>query len=279
MTTTRPGQAGTDEVAITTAVSSRPRPAPPSALQAVMAFGWRGVLKIKHVPEQLLDSTVTPVLFTLMFTYMFGGAIAGDTGEYLDYILPGILVMSVLFTTVYSGVAINTDRTKGVTDRFLSLPIWRPSPLLGSLLGDGVRYLVTGIVVVAVGLGLGFRPEGGVAGVAGAMALTIAFSFGLAWVFTTVGLLMRSPSAVLNGGFMVLFPITFLSNVFVEPETLPAALEAFVEVNPISHLTTASRSLMAGDPDGAEIAIVLAVTAGLVAVFAPLTTRLYRRPA
>ena len=279
MTTTRTGQVGTDEAAIRTAVSSRPRPAPPSPLAATMAFGWRGVLKIKHVPEQLLDSTVTPVLFTVMFTYMFGGAIAGDTGEYLDYILPGVLVMSVLFTTVYSGVAINTDRTKGVTDRFLSLPVWRPSPLMGSLLGDAVRYLVTAIVVVSVGLALGFRPDGGAAGVAAAVGLTIAFSFGLAWVFTAVGLLMRSPSAVLNGGFMVLFPITFLSNIFVEPETLPEWLEAVVDANPISHLATASRSLMAGSPDGSEIMIVLLVAAGLIAVFAPITTRLYRRPA
>jgi len=279
MTTTRTGQVGTDEAAIRTAVSSRPRPAPPSPLAATMAFGWRGVLKIKHVPEQLLDSTVTPVLFTLLFTYMFGGAIAGDTGAYLDYILPGVLVMSVLFTTVYSGVAINTDRTKGVTDRFLSLPVWRPSPLMGSLLGDAVRYLVTAIVVVSVGLALGFRPDGGAAGVAAAVGLTIAFSFGLAWVFTAVGLLMRSPSAVLNGGFMVLFPITFLSNIFVEPETLPEWLEAVVDANPISHLATASRSLMAGSPDGSEIMIVLLVAAGLIAVFAPITTRLYRRPA
>ena len=279
MTTTHSGQAGTDEAAIRTAVSSRPRPSPPSPFAATMAFGWRGVLKIKHVPEQLLDSTVTPVLFTVMFTYIFGGAIAGDTGAYLDYILPGILVMSVLFTTVYSGVAINTDRTKGVTDRFLSLPIWRPAPLMGSLLGDAVRYLVTAIVVVAVGLALGFRPDGGVAGVAAAMGLTIAFSFGLAWVFTAVGLLMRSPSAVLNGGFKVLVPHTFLSNIFVEPETLPGPLEAVVEANPISHLATASRSLMAGSPDGSEIKIVLLVTVGLIVVFAPLTTRLYRRPA
>ena len=277
MTTTPTGRA--DEAAIRTAVSSRPRPAPPSPMHAVLAFGWRGVLKIKHVPEQLLDSTVTPVLFTLMFTYIFGGAIAGDTGEYLDYILPGVLVMSTLFTTVYSGVAISTDRAKGVTDRFLSLPIWRPSPLIGSLLGDGVRYLVTAIVVVTVGLVLGFRPDGGAAGVAAAMALTIGFSFGLAWVFTTVGLLMRTPSAVLNGGFMVLFPLTFLSNVFVEPETLPAPLEAFVNANPISILTTACRGLMAGSPDGGDITIVLLVAVGLIAVFAPITTRLYRRPA
>ena len=117
------------------------------------------MLKVKHVPEQLLDVTITPVMFVLMFTYIFGGAIAGSTGEYLDYILPGILVMSVLFTTVYSGVALNTDLTKGVVDRFRSLPIWRPAPLLGALLGDCVRYLVAGTVIILLGLLLGFRPE------------------------------------------------------------------------------------------------------------------------
>src|SRR3954463_2911738 len=119
--------------------SSRPKRA--SALSATLTFGWRGMLKVKHVPEQLIDVTITPVMFTLLFTYLFGGAIAGSTSAYLDYTLPGLLVMSVLFTTVYSGVSLNTDLTKGVVDRFRSLPIWRPAPLLGSLLGDSVRYV------------------------------------------------------------------------------------------------------------------------------------------
>jgi ABC-2 type transport system permease protein len=234
------------------------------------------MLKIKHVPEQLIDVTITPVLFTLLFTYMFGGAIAGSTGEYLQFILPGILVMSVLFTTVYSGVALNTDMTRGVVDRFRSLPVWRPAPLVGAVLGDSLRYLLAGTVVVVVGLVLGFRPDGGAGGVLAAMLLVVAFSFGLAWVFTTVGLLMRSPSAVMNTGFMALFPLTFLSNVFVEPETLPGWLEAFVDVNPISHLVTAVRGLMDGTSSAGEVGLVLATAAGLTLVFAPLTTRLYR---
>jgi ABC-2 type transport system permease protein len=277
MTTTHSGQAGTDEAAIRTAVSSRPRPAPPSPLAATMAFGWRGVLKIKHVPEQLLDSTVTPVLFTVMFTYMFGGAIAGDTGEYLDYILPGVLVMSVLFTTVYSGVALNTDLTKGVIDRFRSLPIWRPAPLVGSLLGDSVRYVLAGVVTIVFGVILGYRPDAGVVGAVSALALVVVFSFGLSWVFTTLGLLLRTPNAVMNAGFMALFPLTFLSNVFVDPSTLPAGLETFVNANPVSILATASRGLMEGTAEWADIAIVLVVAAALTAVFAPLTVRLYRR--
>jgi len=269
--------AANDLAAVRKAISSTARPPRATPLSASLTFGWRGMLKVKHVPEQLLDVTITPVMFTLMFTYLFGGAIAGSTAEYLDYILPGILVMSVLFTTVYSGVALNTDLTKGVVDRFRSLPIWRPSPLLGSLLGDTVRYVIAGTVIIVLGVILGYRPDAGVAGAVAALGLVVLFSFGLSWVFTTLGLLLRSPSAVMNAGFMGIFPLTFLSNVFVDPATLPPLLEAFVNVNPISILATASRGLMEGNADGTDIAIVLGVAAVLTAVFAPLTTRLYRR--
>jgi daunorubicin/doxorubicin transport system permease protein len=263
------------EQALGAALSSTPRPARPSAVSACLTFGWRGMLKIKHVPEQLLDVTVTPVLFLLMFTYLFGGAISGSTSEYLHFILPGILVMSVLFTTVYSGVSLNTDVTRGVVDRFRSLPIWRPAPLVGAVLGDSVRYLVAATVVVVLGLALGFRPESP-PGVIAAMLLVVVFAFSLAWVFTTVGLLMRAPNAVMNAGFMALFPVTFLSNVFVEPDTLPGWLKAFVDFNPISHLVTASRGLMDGTAHAGDIGVVLGVAAALTAVFAPLTTHLYR---
>jgi ABC-2 type transport system permease protein len=275
--TTSPGSTATaDAAAVQKAIAVTERPPRASALSAALTFGWRGMLKVKHVPEQFLDVTITPVMFVLMFTYIFGGAIAGSTGEYLEYILPGILVMSVLFTTVYSGVAINTDLTKGVVDRFRTLPIWRPAPLLGALLGDSVRYFVAGTVIVVVGMILGYRPDGGVGGVLLALLLVIVFAFALSWVFQTIGLLMRSPNAVMNAGFMGIFPLTFLSNVFVEPETLPAALEAFVNVNPISILADASRGLMAGDLDAGDLGIVLGTAAVLTAVFMPLTTHLYR---
>ena len=261
------------------ALSSVPRPPRAGLPAAVLAFGWRGMLKIRHVPEQLVDVTITPVLFTVMFTYMYGGAISGSTGEYLQFILPGTLVMSVLFTTVYSGIALNTDLTKGVVDRFRSLPIWRPSPLAGAVLGDGVRYLVAGSVVIVVGVILGYSPEGGVGGVLAAMLLVIVFALGLAWVFTTVGLLMRAPNAVMNTGFMALFPLLFLSNAFVPPDTLPAGLKAFVDVNPVSQLVTGARGLMDGTATTGEIMLVLAIAAALAAVFAPLTSYLYRRSA
>jgi ABC-2 type transport system permease protein len=275
-TKTAPGSTA-DETAVRKAIASTSRPPRANALSTALTFGWRGMLKVKHVPEQLLDVTITPVMFVLMFTYLFGGAIAGSTGAYLDYILPGILVMSVLFTTVYSGVALNTDLTKGVVDRFRSLPIWRPSPLVGSLLGDSVRYVIAGTVIIVVGVILGYRPDAGVAGTLAALGLVVVFAFGLSWIFTTLGLLLRSPNAVMNAGFMGIFPVTFLSNVFVDPSTLPPILEGFVNVNPISTLATASRGLMEGDVHAGDIVIVLAVAAALTLVFAPLTTRLYRR--
>jgi daunorubicin/doxorubicin transport system permease protein len=275
--TTQSRQAPAAEAAaLRTALSTSPRPPRPSPMSAALTFGWRGMLKIKHVPEQLIDVTLTPVLFTLLFTYMYGGAIAGSTDEYLQFLLPGVVVMSVLFTTVYSGVALNTDMTKGVVDRFRSLPIWRPAPLAGAVLGDVLRYLAAGTVVVAVGLALGYRPEAGADGVVAAMALVIAFAFGLSWLFTTVGLLMRAPNAVMNAGFMALFPLIFVSNGFVEPETLPSWLEAIVDANPISHVITAARGLMDGTASAGDIGLVLAEAAALTVVFAPLTTRLYR---
>jgi ABC-2 type transport system permease protein len=275
-TTRTPYPSVAEEAALAKALTARERPPRASAPSAALTFGWRGMLKVKHVPEQLLDVTITPVMFVLLFTYLFGGAISGSTGEYLDYILPGVLVMSVLFTTVYSGVALNTDLTKGVVDRFRSLPIWRPAPLLGSLLGDSVRYLVAGTVIVVLGLILGYDPGGGLLGVLGAMLLVVVFSFGLSWVFTTMGLLMRAPNAVMNAGFMSIFPLTFLSNVYVDPSTLPAGLEAFVNVNPITHVVEATRDLMEGTAVGHEIIVALGTAALLTAIFLPITTRLYQ---
>lgn len=271
------GEAGADAALVRKAISRTERPPRAGALSAALTFGWRGMLKVKHVPEQLLDVTITPVMFVLMFTYLFGGAIAGSTADYLDYLLPGILVMSVLFTTVYSGVALNTDLTRGVVDRFRSLPIWRPSPLVGSLLGDSVRYVLAGTVIIVLGYILGFRPDNGIPGVLAALALVVVFSFGLSWVFTTLGLLLRTPNAVMNAGFMGIFPLTFLSNVFVREDTLPSGLKAFVEVNPISILADCSRGLMQTSVDGTDLAIVLGTAALLTAVFMPLTTYLYRR--
>ena len=140
-----------------------------------------------------------------------------------------------------------------------------------------MRYALAGTVIIVLGVALGYRPGAGVGGAVAALALVVVFSFGLSWVFTTLGLLMRTPMAVMNAGFMAIFPLTFLSNVFVEPSTLPSWLEAFVNVNPISVLATASRGLMEGNAESGDILVVLAVAAALTIVFVPITTRLYRR--
>jgi ABC-2 type transport system permease protein len=256
------------------ALASTERPAAPGRLSTCLTFGWRGMLKIKHVPEQLLDVTITPVLFLVMFTYLFGGSVSGSTSEYLQYLLPGILVQSVLFVSVYSGVALNTDATKGVIDRFRSMPVWRPAPLVGAVLGDSARYLVAAVVVVVVGLIMGFDPESG-PGVVLAILLLVVFAFGLSWIFTTMGLVLRAPQAVLNAGFLGLFPLVFLSNIFVDPATLPGWLEAFTEVNPVSHVVTAVRGLMGDGASAWHIVRVLLEAGALFAIFAPLTVRLY----
>jgi ABC-2 type transport system permease protein len=258
------------------AVALGERPARPSALSTTLTFGWRALLKIKHVPEQLFDVLVTPVIFTLMFTYLFGGALAGSTTAYIQFLLPGILVQAIVIVTVYTGYTLNTDITKGVFDRFRSLPIWRPAPIVGALLGDTVRYSIASVMCIGLGLILGFRPDGGVVGVLLGVALLLVFAFSLSWIFTILGLLLRTPNAVMGVSMMVLMPLTFASNIFVDPSTMPTALQRFVDANPVTHLVTAVRGLMAGRPDAGEIVWVLIAAVVLTAVFGPITMRLYR---
>jgi len=256
-------------------VADRPRLRGRASMAGV--FWWRAMLKIKHVPEQLFDVTMFPVMFLLMFTYLFGGALAGSTGAYLQQVLPGILAMTVAMITMYTGLTINRDIDKGVHDRFRSLPIWRPAPLVGALLADAVRYTIAASIILGLGMALGFRPEGSVFGVFAAVGLLLAFCFGLSWIWTLLGLKMRSENALMGVSMMVLFPLTFVSNVFVPPETLPSFLEAVVDVNPITFLVSAMRGLMHGGDVAGDVIVVSSITAGLVVVFAPLTIRAYCR--
>jgi ABC-2 type transport system permease protein len=198
------------------------------------------MLKVKHVPEQLLDVTITPVMFVVMFTCLFGGAISASTGDYLDYILPGILVMSVFFTTVYSGVALNTDLTKGVVDRFRALPIWRPAPLVGSLPGDSVRYVIAGTVIIVLEVILGYRPGAGVGGALAALARVVLFDLrpvvGVHHARAAHEDPERGDERRLHGHLPAHVPLQRVRRT----QTLPSVLEAFVDVNPISILATAS---------------------------------------
>ncbi|WP_053722265.1 ABC transporter permease [Saccharothrix sp. NRRL B-16348] len=253
------------------------RPSRPSALSASLTFGWRAVLKIKHVPEQLFDVTAFPIMMILMFTYLFGGALAGSPGEYIQYLLPGITVTSVVMITMYTGVAVNTDIEKGVFDRFRTLPIWRPAPMVGYILGDLLRYVLASAVIMVVGLILGFRPGGGFVGVVLGVAVLVAFSFAFSWVWTMFGLLMRSEKSVMGISMLFLFPLTFLSSVYVDPATMPGWLQSFVNVNPISTLAEAVRALMAGGFDGDAMMWTFGYGIVFTAVFGALTMRLYNR--
>jgi ABC-2 type transport system permease protein len=253
------------------------QPKRPSALSASLTFGWRAVLKIKHVPEQLFDVTAFPIMMILMFTYLFGGALAGSPGEYIQYLLPGITVTSVVMITMYTGVAVNTDIEKGVFDRFRTLPIWRPAPMVGYILGDLLRYVLASFTIMVVGLILGFRPDGGFVGVVLGVGLLVVFSFAFSWVWTMFGLLLRSEKSVMGTSMLVLFPLTFLSNVYVDPATMPGWLQSFVNVNPISKLVAAVRSLMAGGFDGDAMLWTLGYSVMFTVVFGYLTMRLYNR--
>jgi len=216
-------------------------------------------------------------VFTLMFTYLFGGALAGSTTRYLQFLLPGTLVMAVLLVTMYAGVGVSADRSKGLSDRFRALPLWRPAPIVGALLGDIARYLLAASLVVILGVSIGFRPAGAGPGVAAGIGVLLVFALSLSWVWTTIGLLVRTPQAVMSIATVVLFPLTLASSVFVRPQTMPGWLQAFVHVNPVSHLVAAERGLMSGHPAAGQIVWVLLTSALMVAVFAPATVRLYAR--
>lgn len=260
------------------ATSGPPRRA--GALAASATFGWRAILKIKHDPKQLTDVIAIPVVFTVLFTYIFGGALGGTPGHYLTALLPGTLVMGINACTMYGGARLAQDVTTGVSDRFRSLPVWRGAHVLGSLLGDAGRYVLAAAIVVTLGVVVGYRPDGGAPGVIAAVILVIAFGLSLSWLFAAIALLVRNPTTVMSLGLVITMPLTFASNIFVEPRTMPGWLQAFVHVNPISHVADASRDLMnnysgAGGPVAWSLLTIVAITL----VFAPLTLRLYNRQA
>ena len=258
------------------ALTHRARPVPPGPLTASLTFGWRAVLKIKHVPQQLFDVTMFPIMFTLLFTFLFGNALAGSTKAYAQFAIPGILVQTVAFITMYTGVALNTDISKGIFDRFRSLPIWRQSVLTGALFADLARYTFAAMVVFVLGVALGFRPDN-VIGVPIAFALMLVFALSLTTIWTIFGLTLRTPEAVMQASISILFPLVFLTNIWVSETTMPGWLQAIVKVNPVTRVVIAVRDLMVGSVSAGDIGWALLSCAVIVAVFAPITLRLYNR--
>jgi ABC-2 type transport system permease protein len=258
------------------ALTHRARPAVPGALSTSLTFGWRALLKIKHVPQQLLDVTAFPIMFTLLFTFLFGGALAGSTSAYAQFAIPGILVQTVAFITMYTGVALNTDISKGIFDRFRSLPIWRQSVLSGALFADLARYAFAAMVVFVLGVALGFRPDS-VIGVVLALLLMLVFALSLTTIWIIFGLTLRTPESVMQSSIMILFPLVFTTNIWVSESTMPGWLQAIVKVNPVTRVVIAVRDLMAGSASPGDIGWALLSCAVIVAVFAPITMHLYNK--
>lgn len=265
------------EASVLAVLATGERPARPGPISASLTHGWRAVLKIKHVPEQLFDVTMFPVMMLLLFTYLFGGALGGSVQDYVQGFVPGILVSTVVMITMYTGIGLNNDMAKGVADRFRSLPSWRPAAIVGALLGDAIRYAIAATVILVLGVVLGFRPDGGLPGVLAGVAVLLVFAFSLSWVWTFLGLVMESEKAVMGVSMMILFPLTFASNIYVDPDTMPGWLQSIVDVNPITLVVDAVRGLMAGSYVAADLGWVAVASAVFVAVFAPLTMRTYGR--
>ena len=244
-----------------------------------LMMAYRGLLKMRRTPEQFFDVTLQPIIFTLLFTYIFGGAISGNVQDYLPVIIPGILVQTVLTTSAVTGTQLREDMDKGVFDRFKSLPIARIAPLAGALGADTIRYLIATTLTFAMGYIIGYRPAGGILGVAAAGLLVIVCSWALSWSFAFLGVIGRTASSVQGLSFLILFPLTFVSNAFVPTNTMPDWLQWFVNVNPVTHIVTAVRDLTSGVGFSVETLYALLGAAVLVLIFAPLTVRLYMRKA
>ncbi|OXM72199.1 MULTISPECIES: ABC transporter permease [Amycolatopsis] len=253
------------------------RISPGKALQDGFTLAWRGVLKIRKNPEQLADVTLQPILFLLMFGYLFGGAIAGSTSAYLQILVPGLMVQNTVFASMATGTSLNTDVTKGVFDRFRAMPIARSAPLIGAVVSDVVRYAVALAVLLVAGTIMGYRLHTDPGSLVVAVALLLLAGLCFCWIAVFVGMLMRSPGAVQGVMVAIMMPITFGSNVFVPSDTMPGWLRAWSDISPVSLLTETMRSLLNGGPVTGPLLGALAWMAGIVAVFFPLAMRAYRR--
>ncbi|ACU70307.1 ABC-2 type transporter [Catenulispora acidiphila DSM 44928] len=252
-------------------------PKPFKTIRHSAALAKRSLIKTMRTPEALLDVTLQPVIFLLLFTYVFGGAIAGSQSVYLQYLLPGILAQTIAMSATAIGVNMNTDISKGVFDRFRSLPIARSAPLVGAVLADFVRYALVAVITLTVGYAMGFRIHTNPLEAGAALLVSVAFALALSWVSVFLGMLARTPGAVQGMMILLVLPLSFGSNTFVQTNTLPGWMQAFVNVNPITHLAGVSRGLFLGGPVATHMLWTFGWIVGLTAVFMPLALRAYGR--
>ncbi len=247
------------------------------ALIQITTLAWRALIKMCRNPEQLVDVTFMPVLFTVMFGLMFGGAVSGSTAHYLPTLIPGIIAMTTITACVAAGIQLREDMDKGVFDRFRSLPIARIAPLAGPMMADLARYAIAASVTLTVGVIMGYRPGGGIPGVAAGVVLAVITGWSIAWIFLWIGTKARSAGAVQGMSMMIMFPLAFLSNAFVPVDSLPGWLQAVTRVNPVSHVVSALRDLMNGGALTAQVGWALLGCATVAAIFIPLAVRSYSK--
>jgi ABC transporter DrrB family efflux protein len=248
-----------------------------SPLRNTLTIARRNLLHIKSDPEQIVGMTIQPLMFLVLFVYVFGGAIAGSSRQYLQFALPGILVQGIAFTPFTTALGLNVDFQRGLIDRFRSLPIARSAVIAGRIIADAVRILWGEVILMGFGLLLGFRFGGGALGALGAFVLVAAFGVTLCWPMAFIGVTAKTPEAVNTWGFMIILPLTFASSVFARPETMPGWLQAFVKVNPITSVVDATRGLMLGGPVASPVLKSILWLVAITAVFAPLAIARYRR--
>jgi oleandomycin transport system permease protein len=263
-----------------TAPASLPaRVGPLQAVQQTCSLAWRTLVQIKHNPAELMDFSIQPIMFLLLFVYVFGGAIGGSAHDYLQYVLAGIIVQNSLFTTLNTATGLATDLDKGFSSRLRALPIARFAPLAGRIIADVFKQAWAVALLYAVGTIMGFRAGTSALAVLAAAGLVLVCTLAFAWALVWIGMLAANPEKVQIFGFVVLFPLTFTSGAFVRTASMPGWLQAFSKANPVTLLADATRGLLVGGPVAVPAVESLLYAAGFVAVFAPLAVRAFRRRA
>ena len=243
-----------------------------------LTLAWRNVIQLKHSPEKLMDVLLMPIVFLVLFLYVFGGVVAGSTQAYLEVLLPGLVGQMGVFASMGVGTALCEDIHKGVFDRFRSLPVARSAPLVGAVLGDTIRFCVVMGVLTGFGMVLGFRFHTGPLSILAAYGLAYVFYLAMCWISVLIGLVAPSPQTVQGISFIWTMPLVFGSSVLLaNTSTMPGWLQAWVKVHPVTHLADAVRALTVGGPLGTHALWTLAWAAGIVAVMFPLAMRMYRR--
>lgn len=265
---------------VVTTTDQIPRTRPYRLVRHSLVLARRVLIRIRRTPEGLADAIFLPVVFLAMFVYLLGGAVAGTTREYLQYFFPASIIMTVIMSgTMATGINLNADPRKGIFDRFRSLPIGRSSPLIGSVLGDLIRYAVSLAILFSFGYLLGFRIATNLPSALAAVGLAVIFSFCLSWGYVLAGVVFRDPGAVQGVALITLFPLAFGTNLVAPTETMPGWLQFWVKLNPVTHAMEACRALLLGGPVAGPVTKTLLWSAAFLVGFAPLAVAAYRRRA